>query len=67
MSEAQKNETVKYNYLAAAEMGEEANYNQIDGIINNAKKPSILEHLRNFRPQPPEPGDKPERSAEREK
>lgn len=44
--------TNKYNYLAAAEMGEEENYNQIDGVINN-KKPSILAHLQNW--EPPEP------------
>ena len=58
---------VRYNYLASVEMGEEENYNQIDGIINNTKKPSILEHLQQFKPQPCERGDKPEKSAEREK
>jgi hypothetical protein len=35
----------KHNHLAAAEMGEEGNYNMIDGIINNSNKPSILEHI----------------------
>ncbi len=31
------------NHLAAAEMGTEQNYNQIDGVINNvAPKPSSL-------------------------
>ncbi len=35
------------NHLAAAEMSVEANYNQIDGIINNeAPKPSVLDSLR---------------------
>ena len=35
------------NYLAAAEMSEEQNYNQIDGILNNLPpKPSILDGLR---------------------
>lgn len=35
------------NYLAAAEMSTENNYNQIDGIINNepAPKPSVLDTL----------------------
>ena len=37
----------KHNHLAAAEMGAEQNYNQIDGIINNEKKPppSLLRQL----------------------
>ena len=35
------------NYLAAAEMSAEVNYNQIDGLINNeAPKPSVLDSLR---------------------
>lgn len=36
----------KYNHLAAAEMSDEDNYNQIDGVPNNTTKPSILEQLR---------------------
>ncbi len=51
----------RFNHLAAAEMGAEQNYNQIDGIINNEPKPSILEFLRDHRPQPNERGHKPER------
>jgi hypothetical protein len=66
MNEAKRNEDMKYNYLAAAEMGEEENYNQIDGIINNTKKPSILEHLRNFKPQPSGQDDTQVKSVERE-
>ena len=53
-----------YNHLAAAEMGEEENYNQIDGIINNTKKPSILEHLSRFKPLPTGDTDMQEQSAE---
>ena len=35
------------NYLKAAEIGTEQNYNQIDGIINNeAPKPSVRDNLR---------------------
>lgn len=38
------------NYLAAAEMSEEQNYNQIDGIPNNTPpKPSVLDTLRECR------------------
>ena len=38
------------NYLAAAEMSEEQNYNQIDGIPNNIPpKPSVLDTLRQCR------------------
>ena len=38
------------NYLAAAEMSEEPNYNQIDGILNNTgPKPSVLDTLRQCR------------------
>lgn len=42
----------KYNYLAAAEMSGEDNYNQIDGIPNNGFKPSILNQIREFTPTP---------------
>ena len=71
MSETTKNEAARnsmqhHNHLAAAEMGEEGNYNMIDGVINNTKKPSILEHLRQYKPQPPERGGKPEKSTEKE-
>ena len=38
----------KYNYLAAAEMDEEGNYNMIDGIINGIKKPSILDKIAEY-------------------
>jgi hypothetical protein len=61
MNETQKNEVLKHNYLAAAEMGEEGNYNMIDGIINNVEKPSILDHLRQFKQQSSERGNKPEK------
>lgn len=38
------------NYLAAAEMSEEQNYNQIDGIPNNTPpKQSLLDTLRQCR------------------
>jgi hypothetical protein len=57
----------RFNHLAAAEMGAEQNYNQIDGIINNENKPSILEQLRQNRPEPPERGDKPGRVNEAER
>lgn len=58
----------KYNYLAAAELGGEQNYNQIDGIINNEPKPSIADQLREFQQKSAETavGDKPKKSAERE-
>jgi hypothetical protein len=56
----------QHNHLAAAEMDEEGNYNMIDGVINNTQKPSILEHLHNFKPQPPERSGQPERAAELE-
>lgn len=39
---------LKHNHLAAAEMGEEQNYNNIDGIINNVQKPSILEQMKEY-------------------
>jgi len=75
MSEANKTEyeaaravsRQKYNHLAAAEISEEENYNMIDGIINNTKKPSILDHLRQFKPLPNERGGKPEKGDELEK
>lgn len=80
----------KYNYLAAAEMSGEQNYNQIDGLVNNlaqpkadltdgatheelmalapetltkSEKPSILERLRDFKPEPSEPSGKSNKSA----
>ena len=38
------------DHLAAAEMSEEPNYNQIDGILNNTgPKPSVLDTLRQCR------------------
>lgn len=59
------------NYLAAVEMSEEQNYNQIDGIPNNtAPKPSVLGTLRQCREDaekcqegavPPKPNRDPER------
>ena len=59
------------DYLAAAEMSTEQNYNQIDGIINNeAPKPSLLDTLRRCREDagrfqggaaPPSPSRDPER------
>lgn len=49
------------NYLAAAEMSEEENYNQIDGIMNNTPpKPSVREALRRHM-------DETERLAEAER
>jgi hypothetical protein len=39
----------KPNYLAAAEIEAEENYNMVgDGIINNVPKPSLLEKLEEF-------------------
>jgi len=38
----------RHNYLEFAEMDVEENYNQIDGVINNVKKPSILERMREY-------------------
>ena len=59
------------NYLAAVEMSEEGNYNQIDGIINNlAPKPSVKDTLRQCQEEagrsqdktaPPGPSRDPER------
>ena len=57
-------EQEKHNHLAAAEMGAEGNYNMIDGIINNVEKPSILDHLKQFKPQPSERGNKPEKEQQ---
>lgn len=38
---------VRGNYLAAAEMSTEDNYNQIDGVINNkSPQKSVLDDLR---------------------
>lgn len=80
----------KYNYLAAAEMSGEQNYNQIDGVLNNtaqpkadltdgvthdelielapetlakSEKPSILEQLRDFKPEVSEPSGSSNKSA----
>jgi len=37
---------LKPNFLSAAEIQEEDNYNMVgDGIINNKSRPSMLEHL----------------------
>lgn len=60
------------DYLAAAEMSTEQNYNQIDGVINNEvpKPPSVLDTLRQCREEagkshggtaPPSPSRAPER------
>jgi hypothetical protein len=57
----------RFNYLAAAEMGAEQNYNSIDGIINNESKPSILEQLRQNKAKPPERGGKPDRTTAAER
>jgi len=65
-AETARADSSRYNHLAAAEMGMEGNYNAIDGIINN-EKPSILDHLRQFKPLPNERDGKLEKSAEREK
>jgi hypothetical protein len=54
----------RHNHLAAAEMGAEQNYNQIDGVINNVEKPSILEQLRQNKPPPPEHSSSPDKAAE---
>jgi len=64
MGDTVKKEQGSQNYLVSAEMDEEGNYNMIDGIINNTKKPSILEQLRNYKPPPPERGGKPEKTIE---
>jgi hypothetical protein len=36
----------KYNYLAAAEISGEDNYNQIDDVLNNASKPTFEERMK---------------------
>lgn len=36
----------KYNHLAAAEMSEEGNYNNIDGIIDASCKPAFGERMK---------------------
>ena len=38
----------KYNHFAAAEMDDEENCNMIDGRINNTKKPSILDKIKEY-------------------
>lgn len=54
------------NYLRNAEMALEDDYNQLDGIVNNAPKeptqerPSVLEQLKKERDRPAEP---PKRAA----
>ena len=63
MIETARVEQEKHNHLAAAEMGAEGNYNMIDGIINNVEKPSILDHLQQFKSTPNERGGKPGKSA----
>jgi len=35
-----------YNQFAAAEMSKEDNYNKIDGVLNNTKKPTYEEKLK---------------------
>lgn len=51
------------NYLAAAEMSAEGNYNQIDGIINNEPppKPSLLDTLNQCREDAAKGHDTPEK------
>lgn len=60
--------TEKYNYLAAAEMSMEDNYDMIDGIPNNGfdYKPSIIEQLRRFKPKTPDLTGKPGTAAGRD-
>jgi hypothetical protein len=36
----------KYNYLATTEMTVEDNFNQIDGVLNNASKPTFEERMK---------------------
>ena len=43
-----KDNEIKHNYLAAAEMDEEGNYNMIDGVINNVYKLSVIERMREY-------------------
>jgi hypothetical protein len=35
----------KFNYLAAAEMSAEDNFNQLDGVLNNTTKPTFQERM----------------------
>ena len=51
------------NYLAAAEMSAEGNYNQIDGIINNEPppKPSVLDALSQCREDAAKDHDTPKK------
>ena len=59
------------NYLAAAEMSAEVNYNQIDGLINNeAPKPSLRDSLKQCQrevaeSQPADAPGKPHQGQER--
>lgn len=54
-------EVIPENYLAAAEMSVEGNYNQIDGIINNEPpKPSVLDALNQCREDAAKGRDAPE-------
>lgn len=64
-----KKEARPENYLAAAEMSAEGNYNQIDGIINNEPppKPSVLDDLHQRREEAVkshEEQEKPPRGSE---
>ena len=57
---------VRENYLAAAEMSTEDNFNQIDGVINNTSpKKSVLDDLRQCQQDsgtdPAKPHHEPER------
>ena len=36
----------KYNHLAPAEMMSEDNYNKIDGVLNNARKPTFEQRMK---------------------
>ena len=57
---------VRKNYLAAAEMSTEVNYNQIDGIINNEKpKTSIIDNLKQYQQESGSAPTKPSREPER--
>ena len=54
----------KYNHLAPAEMMKEDNYNQIDGVISNTKKPTFEERMRDAKNKAKEHNS---RKAERHK
>ena len=41
-------DTKENDHIAAAEMGDEDNYNMIDGIPNNTTKPSVLERMNEY-------------------